>query len=75
MVESPQANIEDLLQKIIEEAESLDGIYSGENVIAQQPQVIEVPKHVLEEHEAEESKVINTDKNIDSAKSQKPSIA
>ena len=72
--ENQATNFEELLQIIQEEVESLDNIYSGENVIAAQPQIIQVAKHVLEEKEAEESKVmINSTESL--AVPQKPSIA
>ena len=62
MVETTNAtpmDISELLEKVLEEAEMVDNIYDGENVIAQQPEVIQVLNHTLLDMQViEESKVI-----------------
>ena len=47
------------LQEFIEqETEALDNIYYGENVVAEQPEIIQVPKHELDSKLVEESKIL-----------------
>ena len=65
MVESTPTQLNDcteVLDKIKEELEILEGIYADEDVIESQPEVTAVPKHTLE-------------KVIEQPKSQEPNLA
>ena len=43
---------------IEQETEALDNIYYGENVVAEQPAIIQMPKHELDAKLVEESKIL-----------------
>ena len=43
---------------IEQETEALDNIYYGENVVAEQPTIIQMPKHELDAKLVEESKIL-----------------
>ena len=51
-------SMSEMLELLQIEAESLDGIYFEENVVAEQPQATQVPKHELLSRIADEKHVM-----------------